>query len=99
MPPLNRGGNIIPSPDEITDPFASHNENTSKDSHKKSEQGKTEIRGKKKNYHKNNLHTKLKAATNQKKNTAPGEDTIYPQMIKKMLSETLKNLLDMYNKI
>ena len=32
-------------------------------------------------------------------NTAPGEDAIYPQMIKRLPPETLKYLLDMYNKI
>ena len=33
------------------------------------------------------------------KNTAPGENTIHPQMIKSISSEILKYLLDMYNKI
>ena len=41
----------------------------------------------------------MKAAVNQRKNTAPGEDAIHPQMIKILPPETLKNLLDMYNKI
>ena len=41
----------------------------------------------------------LKVAINQQKNTVPGEDTIYPQIIKKIPPETLKYLLDMYNKI
>ena len=37
---------------------------------------------------------------NQQKNTTPGEDTIHSQMIKtKLPPETLKYLLDMYNKI
>ena len=34
--PLNRGRNIITSPDEITDTYADHYENISKDLHKKS---------------------------------------------------------------
>ena len=41
----------------------------------------------------------LKIAIKQQKNTAPGEDTIHPQMIKNLPPETLKYLLDMYNKI
>ena len=40
----------------------------------------------------------LKTAINHQKNTAPREDTIHPQMIKKKLTpETLKYLLDIYN--
>ena len=41
----------------------------------------------------------MKAAINQQKNTAQGEDTIHPHMVKKLPSETLKNQLDMFNKI
>ena len=41
----------------------------------------------------------LKIAIKQPKNTTPGEDTIHPQMIKNLSPETLKYLLDMYNKI
>ena len=40
----------------------------------------------------------LKTAIKQK-NTASGEYTINPQMIKILLPQTLKYLLDMYNKI
>ena len=36
---------------------------------------------------------------NQQKNTAPGEDTIHPQMIKRLPLETLTHLRDIYNKI
>ena len=32
-------------------------------------------------------------------NTAPGEVTVHPQMIKRLPPETVKYLLDMYNKI
>ena len=44
-------------------------------------------------------YNKLKLAINQQKNTALGEDTIHPQMVKKLSPETLKYLIDMYNKI
>ena len=36
---------------------------------------------------------------NQQKNTTPGEDSIHPQMIKRLPPETLIHLLDIYNKI
>ena len=41
------------------------------------------------------IERKLKAAIKQQKNTAPGEDTIHPQMIKMLPPETLKYLLDL----
>ena len=70
--PLDRGGNIITSPDEIADYYA----NISKDLHKKSKPRKNRN-------NKREEDRELKAAINQQKNTAPGEDTIPPQMIKK----------------
>ena len=36
---------------------------------------------------------------NQQKNTTPGEDSIHPQMIKRLPTETQTHLLDIYNKI
>ena len=36
---------------------------------------------------------------NQQKNTTPGEDSIHPQMIKRLPTETQMHLLDIYNKI
>ena len=44
VPPLDRRGNIITSPDEIADIFADHYANISKDLHKKRKTGKTEKR-------------------------------------------------------
>ena len=44
VPPLDRGGNTITSPDEIADIFADHYANILKDLHKKSKPGKTERR-------------------------------------------------------
>ena len=41
----------------------------------------------------------LKVAINQQKNTAPGEHTIHPQMIKKTTTRDTENLLDIYNNI
>ena len=40
-------------------------------------------------YNKPFTDRELKTAINQQKNTAPGEDTIHPQMIKKLPPETL----------
>ena len=45
--PLKRGGNIITSPDEITDTFADHNANILRNSHKKSKSGNNRKRKKK----------------------------------------------------
>ena len=44
---------------------------------------RTEKQKKKNYYTRNHLQTELKAAINQQNNTAPEEDTIHPQMIKK----------------
>ena len=88
---------IITSPEEITDHYA----NILKDLHKKKQTMKTEIRREKKNYHTNHLQTELKAAINQQKNTAPGEDTIHLQMIKNIYHQRHWStyILDIYNKI
>ena len=40
----------------------------------------------------------MKAAIKQK-NTVPGEDIIHSHMIKRLPSETMKYLLDLYNRI
>ena len=42
IPSLKRRGNLITSPEEITDTFADQYENISRNPHKKSKQGKTE---------------------------------------------------------
>ena len=85
VPPLDREVNIITSSDEILDTFAHHYANISKDLHKKNKPGKN--RNKKREeelpYNKPFTDRELKAAINQQKNTAPGEDTIHLQMIKK----------------
>ena len=54
VPPLDRGGNIITLPEKISNTFADHYANTSKDLRKKSKPGKTEIKREKKNYHTTN---------------------------------------------
>ena len=72
VPSLDRGESIITSPDEIADTFADHYVDISKD---QANQRETEIKREKNNNH---LQTELKAAINQQKNTAPGEDTIHP---------------------
>ena len=48
VPSLDRGGNIITSPEEIADTFADHFANILKDLHKKSKPGK--------NYHQTTNH-------------------------------------------
>ena len=53
-PLLDRGGNIIISPDEIAGTFADHYANISKIFIRKANQGKTEIRREKINYHTTN---------------------------------------------
>ena len=44
------------------------------------------------------IERELKAVIKQEKNRAPGK-TPYIQMIKRLSSETMKYLLDLYNKI
>ena len=65
---------------------------------------KSDLRNRKRRKHDNQLFNEpftdreLKVAIKQK-NTVPGEDTIHPQMIKKLPPETLKYLQDLYNNI
>ena len=84
VPPLDRRGNKISSLDDIADTFADNYANISKDLYKKSKPGKN--RNKKREvvllYKKTFTDRELKASINQQKNTAPGEYTIHPQMIK-----------------
>ena len=90
--PLDRGRNITTSPDEIPDVFADHYSNISKDLHKKSKPGKNRNKKRKEEipYIKPFTDRELKAAINQQKNTAPGQDTIHPQMIKKTTTRDIE---------
>ena len=49
-------------------------------------------------YNKPFTDRELKTVIKQQNNTAPGEDTNHPQIIKNLPPKTLKYLLDMYNK-
>ena len=85
-PPLERGGNIITSPDENADTFADHFANIWKGPHKKSKPVKNKKMKKEEEvpYNKPFTERGLKAAIKQQKNTAPREYTIHPQMIKRL---------------
>ena len=100
IPPIEKGGSIISTSDEIAETFAVHYTNISRDQNKERKQGNTEKGKKKKSYNTmNHSQKEVKSALNQQKNTTPGEDTIHPQMIKRLPPETLMHLLDIYNKI
>ena len=95
---LDREGNLITSPEEIADTFADHFANIWADLHKKSKPGKNKEK-EELPYSKPYTDRKLKAAIDQQKNTALGEDTIQIQIInRKLPPETLMYMLDLFNK-
>ena len=81
--------------------MSDHYANISRDQNKERKTGKHRKRKKEEELSDNEPFTEreLKSAMNQQKNTTPGEDSIHPQMIKRLPQETLKHLLDVYNKI
>ena len=101
IPPLEGGGNSITSPVEITDTYANHCANISKDPNKKKKSGKHRKRKNEEDLPYNKLFTdkELKTAIKQQKNTTPREDTITSPNDKKLPPKRLKYLLDMYNRI
>ena len=72
FPPLDRGGNIITSPDEIADTFADHYAIITKDLYKKKKPGKN--RNKKREV----VLPYKKTFTDRELKGTPGEYTIHP---------------------
>ena len=95
--PLERGGNTYTSTDEIADHYA----NILRVPYKKNKPGKHRKRKKEEDlsYNKPFTDRELKQVIKKQKNNVYGENTIHPQMIKRLPPEILKYLLDMYNKV